>query len=267
MSKPAVVLFNKDPRGVATITFNRPEVHNAFNSELIELLRAAIADCASDHAVRAVVLRANGENFSAGADLRMMKASIDSSREENLAHSVEMGRLFHTLNQLPKPVIALVQGSAFGGALGLIACCDIALASRDANFCLSEVKIGLAPAVISPFVVAAIGERAARRYFQSAEKIDAQKAAALGLIHEIIEGEQDALEQAVQPILNSILRNAPGAVAAAKALVSHVAQADIDEALLQHTAAVIADLRTAPEGQEGLSAFLEKRPPHWVVRG
>lgn len=263
MTEAAVVLYNKDPRGVATITLNRPEVHNAFNDDVINLLREAINDSAADNDVRAVVLRSNGKNFSAGADLRMMKSSVNSTRDENYANSKDMGRMFHTLNNMPKPVIALVQGSAFGGALGLIACCDIAIASQDAAFCLSEVKIGLAPAVISPFVVAALGERAARRYFQTAEKISAAKAAELGLVHELVESAE-SFDEALFPILKSILCNAPGAVAKSKELVQNVSRAAIDEDILGYTAEIIADLRIADEGQEGLSAFFEKRKPHWI---
>ena len=263
MTEAAVVLYNKDPRGVATVTLNRPEVHNAFNDDVINLLREAINDSAADNDVRAVVLRSNGKNFSAGADLRMMKSSVNTTRDENYANSKDMGRMFHTLNSMPKPVIALVQGSAFGGALGLISCCDITIASHDAAFCLSEVKIGLAPAVISPFVVAALGERAARRYFQTAEKISAAKAAELGLVHELVESAE-SFDEALFPILKSILCNAPGAVAKSKELVQNVSRAAIDEDILGYTAEVIADLRVADEGQEGLSAFFEKRKPNWI---
>ena len=263
MTEEAVVLYNKDPRGVATITINRPEVHNAFNDDVINLLRDAINDSAADNNVRAVVLRSNGKNFSAGADLRMMKSSVNTTRDENYANSKDMGRMFHTLNSMPKPVIALVQGSAFGGALGLISCCDIAIASQDAAFCLSEVKIGLAPAVISPFVVAALGERASRRYFQTAEKITAPKAAELGLVHELVDSAEQ-FDEALFPILKSILCNAPGAVAKSKELVQNVSRAAIDENILEYTAEIIADLRIADEGQEGLSAFFEKRKPNWI---
>ena len=264
-----VVLYNKDPRGVATITINRPEVHNAFNDDVINLLREAINDSAADNDVRAVVLRSNGKNFSAGADLRMMKSSVNTTRDENYANSKDMGRMFHTLNSMPKPVIALVQGSAFGGALGLISCCDIVIASQDAAFCLSEVKIGLAPAVISPFVVAALGERASRRYFQTAEKFGAAKAAELGLVHEVVSSADIAqgatqFDEALFPILKSILCNAPGAVAKSKELVQNVSRAAIDESILEYTAEIIADLRIADEGQEGLSAFFEKRKPNWI---
>ena len=204
----SVLLYNKTDNGVATITINRPDVHNAFNDEVIEGLQSAIADAAADDSVRAVVLRSNGKNFSAGADLKMMKSSVNSTRDENYANSKTMGGMFHTLNNMPKPTIALVQGSAFGGALGLISCCDIAIASQDAMFCLSEVKIGLAPAVISPFVVAAMGERAARRYFLTAERITATKAYETGLVHEIVESSEQ-FDEALGGILKAILGNAP----------------------------------------------------------
>jgi methylglutaconyl-CoA hydratase len=164
---------------------------------------------------------------------------------------------------MPKPVIALVQGSAFGGALGLIACCDIAIASQDASFCLSEVKIGLAPAVISPFVVSVMGERASRRYFLTAEKINASKAVELGLIHELVNREE-SFDEILQPILKNILSNAPGAISKSKELIKNVSRATIDDELLNYTAGIISDLRITNEGQEGLSAFLEKRKPNWI---
>lgn len=258
-----VVLLDKNANGVATITINRPEVHNAFNDEVIDLLRQYFINAAEDEAVRAIVLRSNGDNFSAGADLRMMKGSINNTAEQNKANAKDMGALFHFLNKIRKPTIVLIQGSAFGGALGLISCCDIAIASKDASFCLSEVKIGLTPAVISPFVVAAMGERAARRYFLTAEKFNAVKAAELGMIHEVVESADD-FNTAVAPILKSILCNAPKAVGRTKELVRHVARAQLDEAILDHTAELIAELRVAEEGQEGLAAFLEKRKPNWI---
>jgi methylglutaconyl-CoA hydratase len=226
-------------------------------------LREAINDSSADDSVLAVILRSNGKNFSAGADLRMMKSSVNSSRDENYSGSLNMGRMFHALNNMPKPVIALVQGSAFGGALGLIACCDIAIASQDASFCLSEVKIGLAPAVISPFVVSVMGERASRRYFLTAEKINASKAVELGLIHELVNREE-SFDEILQPILKNILSNAPGAISKSKELIKNVSRATIDDELLNYTAGIISDLRITNEGQEGLSAFLEKRKPNWI---
>ena len=258
-----VVLIDKSENGLATIRINRPELHNAFNDEVITLLYRHFRTAADDSDVRAIVLCSNGKNFSAGADMHMMKAAVNSSREENVIKAKVMGGMFHFINQIEKPVIALVQGAAFGGALGLITSCDVAIATKDASFCLSEVRMGISPAVISPFVVAAIGERNARRYFLTAEKFDAVSALDMGLIHEIVETNEQ-FDEKLAEIVKSILGNAPGAIAKSKRLIRCVVNKKIDESILDYTSGLIADLRVADEGQEGLTAFLEKRKPDWI---
>ncbi|WP_298439904.1 enoyl-CoA hydratase/isomerase family protein [Geobacter sp.] len=251
-----------DERGVATLTMNRPELHNAFDDLLIAALTGELRRLEGDDSVRVVILAAAGRSFSAGADLAWMRRMADYTREENLADALGLAELMRTLATLRKPTIARVQGAAYGGGVGLVACCDMAIASRRATFCLSEVKLGLIPAVISPYVVEAIGPRAARRYFQSAEVFDAAEAHRLGLLHEVTAAEE--LPAAVERLAASLLANGPRAMAAAKELVARVASGPIDGAMIRDTAERIADARASAEGKEGLSAFLEKRKPRWV---
>ena len=249
---------------VATVTMDRPDVHNAFNAELIAELAAALARAGADPEVRAVVLAAEGKSFSAGADLNWMRAMAAFGEAENQADALKLADLMRTLAYLPKPTIARIQGSAFGGGVGLIACCDVALASDEARFGLTESKLGLVPAVISPYVVAAIGARHARRWFQSGALFDAPRALAMNLVHEIMPA--DALDGAVERELDAMLKAGPTAMLVAKRLVEGIfgrdepAQRKLDE----QTAALIARLRVSMEGQEGLTAFLEKRPPNWL---
>ena len=249
---------------VATVTMDRPDVHNAFNAELIAELTAALARAGADPEVRAVVLAAEGKSFSAGADLNWMRAMAAFGEAENQADALKLADLMRTLAYLPKPTIARIQGSAFGGGVGLIACCDVALASDEAKFGLTESKLGLVPAVISPYVVAAIGARHARRWFQSGALFDAPRALAMNLVHEIMPA--DALDGAVERELDAMLKAGPTAMLVAKRLVEGIfgrdepAQRKLDE----QTAALIARLRVSLEGQEGLTAFLEKRPPNWL---
>lgn len=256
------ILTQIDDRGVATLTMNRPELHNAFDDLLIAALTAELRRLEADDSVRVVILAASGRSFSAGADLSWMRRMADYTREENLTDAQVLAELMRTLATLKKPTIAQVQGAAFGGGVGLVACCDVAIASRRATFCLSEVKLGLIPAVISPYVVEALGPRAARRYFQSAEIFDAAEARGLGLVHEVT-GEEE-LPAAVERLAATLLLNGPRAMAAAKELVARVASGPIDEAMIRDTAERIADTRASAEGKEGLSAFLEKRKPRWV---
>ncbi|MBI1920023.1 MAG: enoyl-CoA hydratase/isomerase family protein [Geobacter sp.] len=251
-----------DDRGVATLTMNRPEVHNAFDDALIAALTGELRRLEADDRVRVVVLAAAGRSFSAGADLSWMRRMADYTREENLADALGLAELMRTLNDLKKPTIASIQGAAFGGGVGLVACCDVAVASRRVTFCLSEVKLGLIPAVISPYVVEAIGPRAARRYFQSAEPFDAAEAHRLGLVHEVVAEEE--LATAVDKLSGAFLANGPRAMTAAKKLVARVASGPIDEAMVRDTAERIAAARASDEGKEGLCAFLEKRKPAWV---
>ena len=251
-----------DELGRATLTLNRPELHNAFDDLLIAELTASLKQLAADPQVRLVILAAAGKSFSAGADLGWMQRMADYSYAENLSDASALAELMRTLNELPKPTIALVQGAAFGGGVGLAAACDLVLATPTALFCLSEVKLGLIPAVISPYVVAAIGGRAARRYAISAERFDAERARQLGLVHEIVPADQLAAE--ADRLSRLLLQNGPDAMAAAKLLIAEVAQSPLSAELIAMTAERISVTRASAEGREGLNAFLEKRPPDWV---
>lgn len=257
------ILTHIDDTGRATLTMNRPEFHNAFNENLVADLTASLRRLEADPAVRLVVLAASGKSFSAGADLNDMRRMADNSREQNLADAKGIAELMRTLNSLAKPTIALVQGAAYGGGVGLTSCCDIAIATVRATFCVSEVKLGLIPAVISPYVLAAIGDRAARRYFVTAEIISADEAHRLGLVHELVADEQE-LAAAADRVTTQLLKNGPGAMAAAKKLITTVSGRFVDDALVAETAGLMADRRASPECREGLSAFLEKRLPAWM---
>ena len=249
-----------DARGVATVTLNRPEIHNAFDDALIAELTAVLAAYGANPAVRALILTGAGKSFSAGADLGWMKRMAGYSYEENLADAAGLAQLMHTLDRLPKPTIGLINGAAYGGGVGLVACCDIAIASERASFCLSEVKLGILPAAISPYVVAAIGPRQARRYFQTAEVIPADGARRIGLVHEVVPPDQ--LDAARDRILAAIFQGAPGAQADAKDLVFTVDRPLTDE-VMSETGRRIALRRASEEGREGIGAFLAKREPAW----
>jgi len=248
--------------GVATIRMNRPEVHNAFDDALIAALTSELRRLDRSLLARIIVLAANGKSFSAGADLNWMRRMAKYSREENLRDALALADLMRTLDGMGKPTIAQVQGAAFGGGVGLVACCDIAIASTEAAFCLSEVRLGLIPSVISPYVIAAIGERAARRYFLTAERFDAVEARRLGLVHEVVEGV--ALDDTVAKIAGQLLEGGPRALAAAKKLIADVSRRPMDDGLSAETARRIAAIRVEPEGQEGLAAFFDKRSPDWT---
>jgi methylglutaconyl-CoA hydratase len=250
--------------GVATVTLNRAEVHNAFNDTVIADLTGVLRRLGDDAKVRAVVLRAEGKSFSAGADLGWMQRMAGYGHAENLADAGALAELMRVLNFLPKPTVARVQGAAFGGGVGLIACCDIAIASDAVSFSLSEVRLGLIPAVISPYVVAAIGERAARRYFLTAERFGADEALRIGLVHQVVPADQ--LDSAVDTILTRLSEGGPAAQRAAKDLIFAVTHRPIDAGLIHDTAERIATVRASSEGREGLAGFLEKRKPAWSVR-
>jgi len=256
----SALLTELDDRGVATLTLNRPEVHNAFDDALIAELNAAIDSYSKHPEVRLMVLRASGKSYSAGADLGWMKRMASSSREDNLSDALELERLMRGLYEFPKPTLALVQGAAYGGAVGLVSCCDIAIASTQASFSLSEAKLGLAPAVISPYVIAAIGARQASRYFLTAERFSADTALDIDLVHEVVESE--ALNAAGARMIATLLANGPVALMACKAALRRIAPASSPE-LTAWTTELIASLRTSQEGQEGLTAFFEKRAPAW----
>lgn len=247
---------------VATVWMNRPDRHNAFNETLIREMTRAVETLSEDESVRVVVLAGRGANFSAGADLAWMKRQGTASLEDNVADATAMGRMFLALRNCTKPVVARVQGAAIGGGMGLVAACDIAVAAPDAVFATSEVRLALIPAVISPLVAAAIGERQCRRYFLTGERMGVERAHALGLIHEI--SEKEGLDDAVARIVAELLKGAPGAVKEAKALIARISGRRFDAALVSETAELIAARRASDEAREGLSAFLEKRKPGWV---
>ncbi|MGR5062780.1 enoyl-CoA hydratase-related protein [Photobacterium sp. DNB22_13_2] len=258
------VLFHLDDKGIGTITLNRPNKKNAFDNRCISILLSILLHVRDDSNVRALVLRANGSHFSAGADLNWMKSLADYTVEENIEDAEKLAELLHQLDTFPAPTIAMVQGAAFGGALGLICCCDIAIATQDCLFCLSEVKLGLAPATISPYVCRAMGQRQARRYMLTAELINAEQAKELNLIHELAPTIY-SLDEHLKHFLHHIVKTSPNAVREAKALC-HLCESETNNSSLRKkTSESIAKLRVSPEGQEGLSAFLEKRTPNWMT--
>jgi len=259
----SAVLLRRRDGGIAEVILNRPDKRNAFDDDIIQQLIHSLSGLDADPETRVVLLRSEGRHFSAGADLAWMRRMADASREENLEDARQLARLMALLNGLSKPVIGLIQGAAYGGAVGLAACCDIVLATEQASFCLSEVKLGLIPAVISPYVVRAIGERQARRYFISAEPFSAREALEYGLVH-IVCTDVTAMEQRCDQLLRQLAQNGPRAMKAAKDLILAVSQQPIDDALIDDTAQRIADIRVSEEGQEGLSAFLSKRKANWV---
>ncbi len=255
------VTIDIQDNGVASVCLNRPEKHNAFDDSIIAEINECVQNLAQDKRVKLVVLRSNGKSFSAGADLNWMKRMASYGHEDNLKDARALAEMLHSLYSLPKPTIALIQGAAFGGAVGLASCCDVALASTQASFSLSEVKIGLIPATISPYVIEAIGARASRRYFQSGERFSAERAMSLGLVSEVCEPEN--LETELDALVNTLLANGPEAMAQAKQLVADFSNQTITPALIEDSCERIASIRVSPEGQEGLSAFLEKRPANW----
>ena len=250
-----------DDDGVAWVTLTRPEVHNAFDDTLIAELSAVLGGFASDERVRAVVLGAQGRSFSAGADLNWMQRMAGYSERENLDDARALADLMRRLYELPKPTLALVQGPTYGGGVGLVACCDIAIAAETANFCFSEVRLGLIPAAIGPYVIAAMGERAARRYFLTAETFSAREAMRFGLVHDVVPDE--ALRDIGRRVIKALLRGGPNAQVAAKDLILTISGRPLDD-LAEETAKRIARLRVSEEGREGIAAFLEKRKPRWL---
>ncbi len=248
--------------GVATVWMNRPDVHNAFNAQLIADLTAACRQLEADEAVRVMVLAGRGKSFSAGADLNWMKAAGEASEAENFADAMKLASMLRTLAEMSKPTIARVHGAALGGGMGLASACDICIAGERAVFATSEVKFGIIPSAISPYVIRAIGERQAYRYFQTAERIGATQAVGLGLAHEAVASE--ALDARVGEIVAALLQGGPKAQAAAKDLIRGVANRPVSDAVVEDTARRISQLRATPEAREGLEAFLSKRPAAWV---
>lgn len=248
-------------RGVATLALNRPEVHNAFNDELLRELTEAVRRVAADERVRVVVLTGRGKSFCAGADLNWMRRALAYTMEENRRDAGALVELLELLDNLPKPLLGRINGLAVGGGVGLVAVCDIAVASSEARFGFGEVKLGLIPAMVSPYVLRKIGQGAARELFLTGERIDAERACRIGLVNEVVAPE--ALDAAIRARVDALLTSAPGAIAEAKRLIRIVPRLEAEE-LRNYTISKIAELRASEEGQEGMRAFLEKRKPRWA---
>ena len=251
--------------GVATVTLDRPEVRNAFNDELIAEMTAVFAELAERAEVRCVVLAGNGPAFCAGADLNWMKRMAGYTRDENIADAAALANMLRAMYRCPKPTIARIQGDVYAGGVGLAAVCDIAVAVETAQFCLSEVKLGLIPATIGPYVIRAMGARAAHRYFLTAERFSAAEALRIGLVHEVVPADQ--LDAAVAALTQPLVQAGPAAAAACKDLLHDIAGKDITQLLIDRTVHAIADIRVSDEGREGIQAFLGKRKPSWMPPG
>lgn len=261
----SVAVIEIERRGATTwVWMNRPAVHNALNEELIRELTQIFGELGGDTSVRAIVLTGRGKSFSAGADVESMKQQGAAGPVENLANARELAELFQTIAACPKPTIARVNGAAIGGGLGLVSASDVAVASDTAVFATSEVRLGLIPATIAPYVVQAIGARWARRLFQSGERISAAHAVTIGLLHEAVAPEE--LDACIDSVVGNLLAGAPGAQRAAKELIDAVAGRPMTPELMEASAVSIASIRATEEAREGLSAFLEKRPAHWVTQ-
>ncbi len=252
------LLVTTDKRGVRTLTLNRPERHNALNGALIGELITALDECNSDATVRVIVITGAGASFSSGADLEWMRASVDHDEETNRRDAAQLAMLMRTLSDVQRPTIARINGSSYGGGLGLIACCDIAITTHNAQFAFTEVRLGLVPAVISPYILMSIGPRHTRRLFLTAAQFSSNEALNLQLVHQVVADEQ--LDETVDKTIRQLLKAGPEAVKACKRLMPRLSSDEIDNELV----ALIAALRASPEGQEGLTAFLEKRDPHWI---
>lgn len=258
-----IILSERDSTGVAIITLNKPDIHNAFNDVLISKLTNCLDDVAADESVRVVLLQSRGKSFSAGADLKWMKSAAKNSSQENEEDALKLADLFHRLDTMPMPTVARVQGSAFAGGLGLIACCDIAIGVTQAKFAVTEVKLGLIPSVISPYLAQAIGPGVARRLFQTAEVFEADEAKLFGLLHEVVDSAD--LDKTVYKVINSILGNAAESNKACKKLINELGSRTNAE-LRAETGRRIALIRSTDEAQEGISAFFERRSPRWAEK-
>jgi methylglutaconyl-CoA hydratase len=256
-------LTTTDQGALRTLTLSRPDVRNAFNDEVIAELKAAFIDAGQAAEVRCVVLAAEGPAFCAGADLNWMRRMADYTRDENLADAGQLAAMLRAIYECPKPTIARVQGDVFAGGVGLVAACDMAVSVDTATYCLSEVRLGLIPATISPYVIRAMGARAAHRYFLTAERFSAAEAHRIGLVHEVVAA--DALDAKVAELTHALVSASPNAVRACKRLVQDVAEREIDDALVALTVAGIADIRASAEGKEGVQSFLQKRKPSWLI--
>ena len=247
---------------VATVTLNRPDVRNAFNDEVIAELTQAFTQLGQDSHVRAIVLAAAGTAFCAGADLNWMRRMADYTQAENLADAAQLAEMLRVIYRCPKPTVARIQGDVYAGGMGLVAACDMAVSVDTANYCLSEVKLGLYPATISPYVIRAMGPRAAHRYFLTAERFDAAEALRIGFVHAVVPSDQ--LDAHVETLVKALTSASPNAVKECKTLLHEVAGKDIDAALIAHTVAGIANIRASSEGKEGVQSFLQKRKPNWL---
>lgn len=254
------LLCETDRRGVATVTLNRPDIHNALNAELIAALTVTFARLDADDTVRAVILTGSGRSFSAGADLNYMKQAAGQGEAENLADARHIAAMFHALNTMRHPTVARVNGAAYAGGAGLIACCDIAVGADHAQFAVTEVRIGIIPSTISPYLLAVMGPRAARRYWLTAERFGVAEAMRYGLLHDHAPAAE--LDAKVAAVVDNLLQGGPGAIAACKALAQQL-HGPVTPELRERTAAGIARVRATDEGREGLVAFLEKRKPSW----
>ncbi len=261
MGENNLLVLDRRDDGVCVISLNRTDIHNAFDDRLIRDLTACLEGLGADDAVRAVVLTGKGRSFSAGADLNWMRRMAGYGEADNLADARDLAKLMKTLNELPKPTIAKVNGAALGGGVGLVCCCDIAIANDQAMFGTTEVRLGLIPSVIGPYVIAAIGARQARRIMLTGERFGAVEALRIGLVHQV--EAADALDQAVEAVLGHLLASGPRAIEAGKALVHDLSMRPITPEIVDETAKRIARLRATPEAKEGLGAFLEKRSPTW----
>lgn len=256
-----ILLTSIDPRGVITATLNRPDVHNAFDDQLVAALTDCFRKAEADPTVRALILQGAGKSFSAGADLNWMGRMSGYSDAENIADAERLAVMLQVFDCLSKPTIVAVHGNCFGGALGLVACADIAIASETATFCLSEVRLGLIPAVISPYVVRAMGVRASRRYALTAERFGAQEALRLGFVHSVV--TDNVARSAVESVAAAIVAGAPEAQGVTKRLIAEVSSRAIDDDVMALTAKAIAEKRASAEAKEGLAAFFDKRKPEW----
>jgi len=248
---------------VTTVTLNRPEVRNAFNDEMIVELTQAFTELGQDPQVRAIVVAAQGPAFCAGADLNWMRRMADYTHAENLADAAQLAEMLRVIYTCPKPTLARIQGDVYAGGMGLVAACDMSVSVDTAGFCLSEVKLGLIPATISPYVVRAMGARAAHRYFLTAERFDAAEALRMGFVHAVVSADQ--LDDKVAEITKALVNASPNAVHECKTLLHDVAGKDIDAALIARTVEGIASIRASSEGKEGVQSFLQKRKPNWLV--
>lgn len=256
------ILLNTE-NGVATLTLNRSEVLNAMDEKTIAEITDAVQKVAADDTARALVLRASGKAFCAGGDLNWMRRAANYSEQENINDAMGLGEMLHALHELQKPTIAMVHGAVYGGGVGVVCACDIALGLGNSKFCLSEVKLGLVPSIISPYVLAAMGVRQARRFYLTAEVLDAATSAKVGLLHEVFATEQEQ-EQELQNMLKLIKRNAPQAMGVAKELIFEFSHRPIDKSTVKDSSTIIAKRRATVEAKEGIGAFLEKRNPNWV---